>query len=118
VKSLLKKEGFFATDLEGTESDSSEMSECGEWGELAGGHDDVFSRCRSALVISGPIWGIMLLLLMLKMGAAVLKHNLLIYSTKHEAAQFIPGPPGRRAIRSRCLDNLALVQTACWDRLV
>jgi len=69
MKSLLKKEGFFVTDLEGTESDSSEMSGCGEWGELSGGHDDVFSRRRSALTISGPIWGIMLLLLMLKMGA-------------------------------------------------
>ena len=78
MKSLLKKEGFFVTDLEGTESDSSEMSERGEWGELSGGHDDVFSRRRNASIISGPIWGIMLFLLMLKMGAAVLKHNLLI----------------------------------------
>ncbi|HTF61930.1 MAG TPA: hypothetical protein VK638_04380 [Edaphobacter sp.] len=67
------------TDPERTESDSSEMSECGEWGELAGGHDDVISRRRSALIISGPIKGIMLFLLMLKMGAAVPKHNLLIY---------------------------------------
>jgi hypothetical protein len=34
----------------------------------------------------------MLFLLMLKMDAAVLKHTLL--SVQHEAAQFIPDPPG------------------------
>jgi hypothetical protein len=75
AKILLKTEGFFVTDLEGTEADSSEMSGCGEWAELSGGHDDVFSRLRSALIISGPIWGIMLFLLILKMSAGVLKHN-------------------------------------------
>jgi hypothetical protein len=57
MKSLLKKEGFFATDLEGTEADSSEMSECGEWGELAGGHDDVFSRCKKRINYFGTNMG-------------------------------------------------------------
>jgi hypothetical protein len=53
VSILLRMESFFATERERTESDSSEMSGCGGWDEIAGGQDNVRGRCRSTSSIFG-----------------------------------------------------------------